>query len=94
MGDVLSWIVLFVVVVLAFFVARFIFKLARGMIAFLLMAIIVIGIVVIVLCIYCEAVEIVSITPLYPPILGDFLKLGDTPRPPAGSILHLFFYGL
>jgi hypothetical protein len=28
--------------------------------------------------------------PLYPPVLGDFIKLGDTPRPPAGSILHLF----
>jgi len=26
--------------------------------------------------------------------LGDFLKLGDAPRPPAGSILHLFFSGL
>jgi hypothetical protein len=38
--------------------------------------------------------EIVLINPLYPPILGDFLKLGDTPRPPAGSILHLFFSGL
>jgi hypothetical protein len=35
-----------------------------------------------------------SINPLYPPILGDFLELGDTPRPPAGSILHLFFGGL
>jgi hypothetical protein len=32
----------------------------------------------------------VSINPLYPPILGDFLKLGGTPRPPAGIILHLF----
>ena len=28
------------------------------------------------------------------PILGDFLKLGDTPRPPTGSILHLFISGL
>ena len=26
--------------------------------------------------------EILSINPLYPPILGDFLELGDTPRPP------------
>ena len=26
--------------------------------------------------------------------LGGLLKLGDTPRPPAGSILHLFFNGL
>ena len=33
-------------------------------------------------------------TPYIPQILGDFLKLGDTPRPPAGSILHLFFSGL
>ncbi len=41
-----------------------------------------------------ETTEIVSINPLSPPILGDFLKLGDTPRPPAGSILHLFFIGL
>jgi hypothetical protein len=29
-----------------------------------------------------ETFEIVSINPLYPPILGDFLKLGGTPRPP------------
>jgi hypothetical protein len=48
MGDVLSWIVLSIVVVLAFVVAKFIFKLARRMIAFLLTAIIAIGIVVIV----------------------------------------------
>ena len=48
MGDIVSWIVLFVVVVLAFVVAKFFFKMARGMITFLLMAIIVIGIVVIV----------------------------------------------
>jgi hypothetical protein len=48
MSDVLSWIVLFVVVVLAFVVAKFFFKMTRGMIAFLLTAIIVIGIVVIV----------------------------------------------
>ena len=33
--------------------------------------------------------------PPNPPILGDlFLKLGDTPRPPAGSILHLLYSGL
>ena len=37
-----------------------------------------------------ETVEILSINPLYPPILGDIIKLGDTPKPPAGSILHLF----
>ncbi len=41
-----------------------------------------------------ETAEILSINPLYPPILGDFLELGEhTPRPPAGSILHLFFSG-
>ena len=28
------------------------------------------------------------------PNLGGLLKLGDTPRPPAGSILHLFYSGL
>jgi len=38
--------------------------------------------------------EIVLINPLYPPVLGDFLKMGDTPRPQAGSILHLFFGSL
>ena len=37
--------------------------------------------------------EILPINPLYPPILGDFFKLGDTPRPPAGRILHLLFSG-
>jgi len=31
--------------------------------------------------------------PPNPPILGDFFKLGDTPKPPAGSILHVFFSG-
>ena len=41
-----------------------------------------------------ETAEILSINPLYPPVLGDFISLGDTPRPPAGSILHLFFSGL
>jgi hypothetical protein len=41
-----------------------------------------------------ETAELVSLNPLYPPILGGFLKLEDTPRPPAGSILHLFFSGL
>jgi hypothetical protein len=41
-----------------------------------------------------EIACIVPINPLYPTILWDFLKLGDTPRPPAGSILHLFFCGL
>jgi hypothetical protein len=40
-----------------------------------------------------ESAEIVLINPLYPPVLGD-IKLGDTPIPPAGSILHLFFSGL
>jgi hypothetical protein len=29
----------------------------------------------------------------YVPNLGGLLKLGDTPRPPAESILHLFFSG-
>jgi hypothetical protein len=39
--------------------------------------------------------EILPINPLYPPILGDFINLGgDTPRPPIGRILHLFFSGL
>jgi hypothetical protein len=28
------------------------------------------------------------------PKLGGLVKLGDTTRPPAGSILHLFFSGL
>jgi hypothetical protein len=28
-----------------------------------------------------ETAEIASINPPNPPILGDFLKLGDTPRP-------------
>jgi heterodisulfide reductase subunit A-like polyferredoxin len=28
-----------------------------------------------------------------PPNLGGLLKLGDTPRPPVASILHLFFNG-
>ena len=32
------------------------------------------------------------VNPLYPPLLGDFLKgIGDTPKTPAGGILHLFF---
>jgi hypothetical protein len=31
---------------------------------------------------------------LYPPVFGGLLKLRDTPRPPAVSILHLFFSGL
>jgi hypothetical protein len=44
--------------------------------------------------VYKETAEIVSINPLYPPIFGGLLKLGNTPRPPAGSILHLFFSGL
>ena len=38
-------------------------------------------IAVIRVCAYVETAEIVSINPLYPPILGDFLNLGDTPRP-------------
>jgi hypothetical protein len=41
-----------------------------------------------------ENAEIVSINPLVPQSWGDFLKLGDTPRPPAGIIMHLFFSGL
>ena len=36
----------------------------------------------------------VSINPLIPQSWGIYLNLGDTPRPPAGSILHLFFSGL
>ena len=46
------------------------------------------------MCVYLENTEIVSINPLYPPVLGNFLKLGDTPRPPAECILHLFFSNL
>ena len=34
------------------------------------------------------------IQPPLPPTLGGYLKLGDTPRPSAGSILHLFFGSL
>jgi len=41
-----------------------------------------------------EATEILSINTVYPPILGDFLKLGDTPKTPVGSILHHFLIGL
>ena len=41
-----------------------------------------------------ETAEILSINPLYPPSMGDILKLGVSPRPPTGSILHLFFSGL
>jgi hypothetical protein len=41
-----------------------------------------------------ETVEILSINPLIPQSWGIFFKLGDAPRPPAGSILHLFFSGL
>ena len=48
-------------------------------------------IAVIRVCAYVETAEIVSINPLYPPIFGGLLKLGDTPRPPATSVLHLFF---
>ena len=55
------------------------------------MGVVLIEIAVIRVCAYVETAEIVSINPLYPPILGDFLNLGDTPRPPAGSVLHLFF---
>ncbi len=40
-----------------------------------------------------ENAEIVLINPLIPD-LGGLLKLGDTPRPPTGSILHLFFSDL
>jgi hypothetical protein len=50
-----------------------------------------IEIVAIRMCGYIDNAEIVSINPLYPPILGDFLNLGDTPRPQTGRILHLFF---
>ena len=55
------------------------------------MGVVLIEIAAIRMCAYVKTAEIVSINPLYPPILGDFLNLGDTPRPPAGSILHLFF---
>ena len=34
------------------------------------------------------------VKPAHSPILEDLLKLGDTHRPPAGSILHHFFSGL
>ena len=38
-------------------------------------------------CMYCcDSFD----QPTNPPILGDFLKLGGPPRPPAGSILHPF----
>ena len=40
--------------------------------------------------VFIEIDEIVLINPLTPD-LGGLLKLGDTPRPTAGSILHLFF---
>ena len=33
-------------------------------------------------------------TPYISQSWGTFLKPGDTPSPPAGSILHLFFIGL
>jgi hypothetical protein len=39
---------------------------------------------------YKETAEILSINSLYPPVLGDIIKLWDTPRSPAGSILNLF----
>ena len=38
-----------------------------------------------------EIAEMVLITP--PPNLGGLFLLGDTPRPPTGSILHHFFSG-
>src|SRR4030042_5854674 len=41
-----------------------------------------------------ETAEQVFINPLVSPALGGILKLGGTPRPPAGSFLHLFFGGL
>ena len=42
-------------------------------------------IAVIRVCAYVETAEIVSINPLYPPILGDFLNLGDTPQTPGNK---------
>ena len=37
-----------------------------------------------------EFIDIIS-TPLYPPILGEGEgMMGDTPKPLAGSFLHLF----
>ena len=33
--------------------------------------------------VYMENAEMVSINPLYPPIFGELIKLGDTPRPPG-----------
>ena len=41
-----------------------------------------------------ETADMVSINTPIPQSWGTFLKLGDTPRPPAGNILHLFFGGL
>jgi hypothetical protein len=41
-----------------------------------------------------EIADIVSVNPLIPQSWGAFLKLGDTPRPPAGGILHLFVSSL
>ena len=55
------------------------------------MGVVLIEIAVIRVRAYVETAEIASINPLYPPIFGGLLKLGDTPRPTAGSILHLFF---
>jgi hypothetical protein len=39
--------------------------------------------------VFRETAEIVRVNPLIPQSWGTFLKLGDTPRPPAGSVLHL-----
>jgi hypothetical protein len=41
-----------------------------------------------------QSTEKAVFNPLNPPILGNFLGWGDTPRPSAGSFLHLFFHTL
>jgi len=39
----------------------------------------------------CHSFENRCFSPLCPPILGEIVEnLGDTPKPPAGGILHLF----
>jgi hypothetical protein len=41
-----------------------------------------------------QVTEKAVFNPLNPPILGDFLFWGNTPRPSAGRVLHLFFGNL
>ena len=37
----------------------------------------------------------IGLSPPHPPILGGYWReMGDTPKPPAGCILHLFFRDL